>query len=110
MQVTRELFNDVMVPNYNPAAMIPVRGVGSKIWDQDDKEYIDFAGGIVVHETAGIAALIIAFCLGPRRNKNTPPHNPVRRYNKNLAPSGVLTPHILLNVYILKGNGYISPL
>ena len=36
----------------------------------------DFAGGIVVHETAGIAALIIAFFLGPRRNRNTPPHNP----------------------------------
>tara|TARA_R110002096_G_scaffold97354_4_gene217072 strand:+ start:82035 stop:83216 length:1182 start_codon:yes stop_codon:yes gene_type:complete len=36
----------------------------------------DFAGGIVVHETAGIAALIIAIALGPRRNKNVPPHNP----------------------------------
>ena len=37
---------------------------------------VDFAGGIVVHETAGIAALIVAFCLGPRRSKTTPPHNP----------------------------------
>ncbi len=36
----------------------------------------DFAGGIVVHETAGIAALIIAVVLGPRRNRTTPPHNP----------------------------------
>lgn len=36
----------------------------------------DFAGGIVVHETAGLAALIIAFFLGPRRNRTTPPHNP----------------------------------
>jgi Amt family ammonium transporter len=36
----------------------------------------DFAGGIVVHETAGLAALIIAFFLGPRKNHNTPPHNP----------------------------------
>jgi Amt family ammonium transporter len=36
----------------------------------------DFAGGIVVHETAGIAALIVAVVLGPRRNKNVPPHNP----------------------------------
>jgi hypothetical protein len=26
MKVTRELFNDVMVPNYNPAAIIPVKG------------------------------------------------------------------------------------
>ena len=37
---------------------------------------VDFAGGIVVHETAGIAALMIAFYLGPRRHKTTPPHNP----------------------------------
>ncbi|SDC13987.1 ammonium transporter [Ruegeria marina] len=36
----------------------------------------DFAGGIVVHETAGLAALIIAVFLGPRRNRTTPPHNP----------------------------------
>ncbi len=36
----------------------------------------DFAGGIVVHETAGLAALVIAICLGPRRNRTTPPHNP----------------------------------
>jgi Amt family ammonium transporter len=36
----------------------------------------DFAGGIVVHETAGLAALIIAFFLGPRKNRTTPPHNP----------------------------------
>ncbi|SDW35010.1 ammonium transporter [Ruegeria halocynthiae] len=36
----------------------------------------DFAGGIVVHETAGLAALIIAVILGPRRNRTTPPHSP----------------------------------
>ena len=36
----------------------------------------DFAGGIVVHETAGLAALIVAYFLGPRKNKTTPPHNP----------------------------------
>ncbi|HBR36596.1 MAG TPA: ammonia channel protein, partial [Sulfitobacter pontiacus] len=36
----------------------------------------DFAGGIVVHETAGLAALILAVFLGPRLNHNTPPHNP----------------------------------
>ena len=37
----------------------------------------DFAGGIVVHETAGLAALAIAFFLGARRDKSKPPHNPV---------------------------------
>lgn len=36
----------------------------------------DFAGGIVVHETAGLAALILAVFLGPRKNRTTPPHNP----------------------------------
>ncbi|WP_394199724.1 ammonium transporter [Litoreibacter albidus] len=36
----------------------------------------DFAGGIVVHQTAGIAALILAVFLGPRRKATTPPHNP----------------------------------
>ncbi|MFY8327428.1 aspartate aminotransferase family protein [Pseudoalteromonas sp. ZZD1] len=49
MQVTRDLFNDVMVPNYNPSEVIPVRGEGSRVWDQNDKEFIDFAGGIAVN-------------------------------------------------------------
>ncbi len=36
----------------------------------------DFAGGIVVHETAGLAALVLAVMLGARREKAKPPHNP----------------------------------
>ncbi|WP_375172957.1 ammonium transporter [Pseudooceanicola sp.] len=36
----------------------------------------DFAGGIVVHETAGLAALVIAVMLGSRRDRTKPPHNP----------------------------------
>lgn len=48
MAVNRALFDEVMVPNYNPAAFIPVRGKGSRVWDQQDREYVDFAGGIAV--------------------------------------------------------------
>jgi len=47
--VNRALFDEVMVPNYSPSKIIPVRGQGSRIWDQDDNEYIDFAGGIAVN-------------------------------------------------------------
>lgn len=36
----------------------------------------DFAGGIVVHETAGLAALVVAYFLGHRKDKSKPPHNP----------------------------------
>ncbi len=36
----------------------------------------DFAGGIVVHETAGLAALLLAVMIGPRRAKSTLPHSP----------------------------------
>jgi len=47
--VGRELFDDVMVPNYAPSTVIPVRGEGSRVWDQQDREFIDFAGGIAVN-------------------------------------------------------------
>lgn len=47
--VERSLFDDVMVPCYNPMKIIPVEGKGSRVWDQAGKEYIDFAGGIAVN-------------------------------------------------------------
>jgi len=47
-KVTRQTFNEVMVPNYQPADIVPVRGAGSRIWDQDGREYVDFACGIAV--------------------------------------------------------------
>ncbi|USD65510.1 aspartate aminotransferase family protein [Vibrio sp. SCSIO 43136] len=46
--VERSWFDDYMVPCYSPMEIIPVRGEGAKVWDQQDKEYIDFAGGIAV--------------------------------------------------------------
>ncbi|QKJ67343.1 aspartate aminotransferase family protein [Deefgea piscis] len=49
MALTRAAFDQYMVPNYAPAAFIPVRGEASRVWDQSGKEYIDFAGGIAVN-------------------------------------------------------------
>ncbi|MCG7599391.1 aspartate aminotransferase family protein [Halomonas sp. McH1-25] len=46
---TREDFDRYMVPNYAPQKTIPVRGEGSRLWDQEGREYIDFAGGIAVN-------------------------------------------------------------
>lgn len=47
--IDRSLFEQVMVPNYQPQAIIPVKGRGSRLWDQQGREYIDFAGGIAVN-------------------------------------------------------------
>ena len=46
--ITRNHFDEWMMPVYAPAAFIPVRGAGSRLWDQQGKEYVDFAGGIAV--------------------------------------------------------------
>ena len=48
-QVQRTDFDQVMVPNYAPAGFIPVRGAGSRVWDQAGRELIDFSGGIAVN-------------------------------------------------------------
>ncbi|WP_043310737.1 aspartate aminotransferase family protein [Pseudomonas sp. ML96] len=47
--VQRADFDQYLVPNYAPAAFIPVRGQGSRVWDQSGRELIDFAGGIAVN-------------------------------------------------------------
>lgn len=47
--VQRADFDQFMVPNYAPAAFVPVRGLGSRVWDQSGRELIDFAGGIAVN-------------------------------------------------------------
>ena len=49
LQVTRHDFDQWMMPVYAPATFVPVRAEGSRLWDQQGKEYIDFAGGIAVN-------------------------------------------------------------
>lgn len=46
---SRQDFDHYMAPNYAPQQVIPVRGEGSRLWDQQENEYIDFAGGIAVN-------------------------------------------------------------
>ncbi|WP_350304361.1 aspartate aminotransferase family protein [Photorhabdus viridis] len=47
--IQRSWFDHYMVPCFSPAKFIPVRAEGSRVWDQDGKEYIDLAGGIAVN-------------------------------------------------------------
>ena len=59
---------------YFPVAHMVWGGEGSFLGDMG---VIDFAGGIVVHITAGVAAIVAAFLIGKRRGypMPTPPHN-----------------------------------
>ncbi|HIN59173.1 MAG TPA: acetylornithine/succinylornithine family transaminase [Gammaproteobacteria bacterium] len=47
--ITRASFDHYMMPNYAPVEVIPVRGKGSRLFDQAGREYIDLAGGIAVN-------------------------------------------------------------
>ncbi|QMV50123.1 aspartate aminotransferase family protein [Ewingella americana] len=46
--VTRQDHDRTILPVYAPAQFIPVKGKGSRIWDQQGNEYVDFAAGIAV--------------------------------------------------------------
>ncbi|MCC7325208.1 MAG: acetylornithine/succinyldiaminopimelate transaminase [Burkholderiales bacterium] len=48
LPVTRAMFDELMVGCYAPAAFVPVRGEGSRVWDQHGRMYIDFAAGVAV--------------------------------------------------------------
>jgi succinylornithine transaminase family protein len=52
--VTRQTFDEVLVPTYVPAAMVPVRASGLDVWDQEGKHYLDF--------TSGIATISLGHC------------------------------------------------
>ncbi len=48
-QAWLDRYKQVMVPNYAPLPCVPVRGEGSRLWDAEGKEYIDFTGGVAVN-------------------------------------------------------------
>ena len=47
--ITREMFDQYYFPIFTPPQFVMVRGKGSRLWDQEDREYIDFSGGIAVN-------------------------------------------------------------
>ena len=43
-----DLGRDVYLPVYRPRQLILERGLGSRLWDSEGRDYVDFAGGIAV--------------------------------------------------------------
>lgn len=46
--IPRSTFDNLLLPVFSPAEFIPVKALGSTVWDQQGRSYIDFAGGIAV--------------------------------------------------------------
>jgi acetylornithine/N-succinyldiaminopimelate aminotransferase len=87
--VDRKTFDEVMVPNYAPGALLPVRGHGARVWGQDGKEYVDFAGGIAVSAVGHTHAVVVA-ALTEQANKlwhvaNVLTNEPALRLAKKLT-------------------------
>jgi acetylornithine/N-succinyldiaminopimelate aminotransferase len=62
------IYEDVMLPNYAPADFIPDRALGSRVWDKNNKEYIDLGGGIAVN-SLGHSNPILIKALNDQANK-----------------------------------------
>ncbi|MES3022623.1 MAG: acetylornithine/succinylornithine family transaminase [Pseudomonadota bacterium] len=58
--VTRQTFDEVLVPTYAPAAMVPVRAAGLDLYDQNGKHYLDFTSGIAVTSLGHCNPAIVA--------------------------------------------------
>jgi len=62
------VYEDVMLPNYAPADFIPDRALGSRVWDKNNKEYIDLGGGIAVNSLGHSNPMLIK-ALNDQANK-----------------------------------------
>ncbi|HEV7813970.1 MAG TPA: acetylornithine/succinylornithine family transaminase [Janthinobacterium sp.] len=58
--VTRQTFDEVLVPTYAPSAMVPVRGSGLDLWDQNGRHYLDFTSGIAVNSLGHCHPALVA--------------------------------------------------
>lgn len=45
---TRQEYGEFILPTYAPPPPVFVRAAGSRLWDEEGREYVDFGGGIAV--------------------------------------------------------------
>lgn len=43
------MMHNYLTPNFTFSPMIPAKGLGSRVWDTEGREYLDLAGGIAVN-------------------------------------------------------------
>ncbi len=48
-EITRQTFDEVMMPVYNPFDKLIIKGKGSYLYDSDNNMYVDFTAGIAVN-------------------------------------------------------------
>ena len=48
-EITISLYDKYIVPNYGRFPIMPVKGNGSFLYDENDNQYLDFSGGIAVN-------------------------------------------------------------
>jgi predicted acetylornithine/succinylornithine family transaminase len=62
MHAPEELERCPLMPTYGPPALMLVRGEGSRVWDADGREYLDFLSGLAVtslgHAHPAVAAAV----------------------------------------------------
>ncbi|WP_274571152.1 acetylornithine/succinyldiaminopimelate transaminase [Neisseria leonii] len=56
--------NRYLTPNFAFAPIIPERGLGSRVWDTQGREYIDLAGGIAVNALGHCHPALVAALTG----------------------------------------------
>ena len=47
--ILKKDYERVIIPTYAPANFVPKKALGSEVWDQNNKHYIDLGGGIAVN-------------------------------------------------------------
>ena len=66
--VSRKTFDEVMVPTYAPSQVVPVRGSGLDVWDQDGRRFLDFTAGIAVTSLGHTNPVLVdALCAQARK-------------------------------------------
>ena len=88
------------VPVYRPRRLVLERGAGSRVWDRDGNEYVDFSAGIAVcslgHADAGLQAALVEQAGRLWHTSNVFVSEPPLRLAEELAQASVFASRVFL--------------